>query len=116
MSSHRAVLAIAIALVCAVPVTTIDRRQSAQSQSGTATTATQGIFRIESLTPGDYAVCASTNETAPLNDAQRLQMEIDRQRRLAAFVLGPPGIEAQKALAPHLAALEARLPPSVPPV
>jgi hypothetical protein len=61
-------------------------------------------------------VCASTYETAPLNDAQRLQMDIDRQRRLAAFVLGPQGIEAQKALAPRLVALEAQLPPYVPPV
>src|SRR5205814_1087949 len=83
---------------------------------GMATTDRQGIFRIESLTPGDYVVCASTHETAPLNDAQRLQMEIDRQRRNAAFVLGPQGVEAQKALAPRLRALEAQLPPLVPPV
>jgi len=84
--------------------------------AGMATTDSQGIFRIESLTPGDYAVCASTRETAPLNQAQRLQMEIDRQRRNAAFVLGPQGVEAQKALAPHLAALEGQLPPFVLPV
>lgn len=83
---------------------------------GMATTDNRGIFRIESLTPGDYVVCASTPVTAPLNDAQRLQMEIDRQRRQAAFVLGPEGIEAQKAIAPRLAALEAQLPPFVPPV
>ena len=34
---------------------------------GMATTDSQGIFRIESLTPGDYVVCASTHQTAPLN-------------------------------------------------
>src|SRR3954469_4305174 len=84
--------------------------------AGMATTDSQGIFRIESLTPGDYAVCASTRETAPLNQPQRRQMEIDRQRRNAAFVLGPQGVEAQKALAPHLAALEGQLPPFVLPV
>jgi hypothetical protein len=83
---------------------------------GTATTDNRGMFRIDSLTPGDYVVCASTQETAPLNDAQRLRMQIDSQRRLAAFVLGPQGVEAQKALAPRLVALEAQLPPFVPPV
>jgi hypothetical protein len=83
---------------------------------GAARTNGQGVFRIASLTPGDYVVCAATSMTAPLNDAQRLQMDIDRQRRNAAYVLGPGGIEAQRTLAPRLAALEARLPAFVPPV
>jgi hypothetical protein len=84
--------------------------------SGSAYTDASGVFRIDSLTPGDYAVCASTRETAPLNEGQRLRAEIDRQRRSAAYVLGPEGIEAQKQLAPKLAQLEASLPTYLPPV
>jgi protocatechuate 3,4-dioxygenase beta subunit len=83
---------------------------------GYADTDGNGVYRIQPLTPGDYAVCASTQQTAPLNEGQRLRMEIDRERRSAAYVLGPEGIEAQKTLAPQLAQLEARLSPYLPPV
>jgi protocatechuate 3,4-dioxygenase beta subunit len=83
---------------------------------GMATTDSQGIFRIESLTPGDYAVCAATHQTGALNEGQRLRMEIDRERRSAAYVLGPEGVAAQKNLAPQLAQLEARLSRYLPPV
>lgn len=76
----------------------------------------KGVFRIDSLTPGDYAVCATTHETTPLNEGQRLRMEIDRQRRSVAYVLGPEGVAAQKRVAPRLAELQAQLPPYVPPV
>ena len=82
----------------------------------TATTDDRGIYRIHSLDPGDYAVCAATHATAPLNEAQRLRMEIDGERRRAAYVLGPAGVHAQRDLAPRLAALEARLPAHVDPV
>jgi hypothetical protein len=83
---------------------------------GSANTDSRGVFRIPSLNPGEYAVCASTQATAPLNDSQRIRMEIDRERRGAAYVLGPGGVEAQKRVAPRLAELEAHLPPFVPPV
>ena len=85
-------------------------------EADSATTDSRGVFRLGSLTPGDYAVCASTHETNPLNEGQRRQTEIDRQRRAAAFVLGPEGLAAQRALAPQLAALEAQLPRFLPPV
>ncbi len=82
----------------------------ADSAAG-AQTDDRGVFRIHSLTPGDYAVCVWTHETGPLSDSQRLRMEIDRERRFAAFDLSPEGPARQRALAPHLAALEAQLPP-----
>jgi hypothetical protein len=84
--------------------------------AGSGTTDDRGIYRIHSLQPGDYAVCASTRATRPLNETQRLRMEIDGQRRRAAYVLGPAGVQVQKDLAPRLAALEARLPARVEPV
>jgi hypothetical protein len=84
--------------------------------AGGAQTDDSGIFRIHSLTPGNYAVCASTHQTGPLNEGQRLRLEIDRERRSAAYVLGPEGVEAQKRLAPRLAQFEARLSPHLPPV
>lgn len=84
--------------------------------AGNATTDDRGIYRIHSLQPGDYAVCVSTRSTAPLNEAQRLRMDIDDQRRRVLYMLGPPGVLAQKELAPRLAALEARLPAHVDPV
>ncbi len=84
--------------------------------AGSATTDDRGIYRIHSLQPGDYAVCASTRSTGPLNEAQRLQMEIDRQRRGVENMVGPAGVVAQRELAPRLAALEARLPAHVDPI
>jgi len=84
--------------------------------AGGVQTDGRGIFRIDSLTPGEYAVCASTRQTAPLNEGQRLRMEIDRERRGAAYVLGPGGVEGQKRLEPKLRQLEAFLPPYLPPV
>jgi hypothetical protein len=91
-------------------------RRAESVGSGSATTDAKGIFRIESLTQGDYAVCASTHETTPLNEAQRLQMTIDRQRGLVTYVRDPEGVAEQKRLAPRLAELEAQLPRYVPPV
>src|SRR5882672_1927418 len=83
---------------------------------GSATTDATGAYRTQPVQPGDYAVCVSTHATAPLNEAQRLLAEIDRQRRLVEFVLGPEGIAAQQQIAPRLASLEAQLPPQVDPV
>src|SRR3954470_6895599 len=80
------------------------------------TTNNNGVFRIQSLTPGDYAVCAATRQTAILNEGQRLRLEIDRQRHSAAYVLGPEGVAMQKRVAPELAQLEAGLPRYLPPV
>src|SRR3954447_15453491 len=83
---------------------------------GFDTTDHNGVFRIQSLTSGDYAVCAATRQTVVLNEGQRLRLDIDRQRRSAAYVLGPEGIAMQKRVAPELAQLEAGLPRYLPPV
>ena len=86
------------------------------SQIGSADTDDRGIYRIHSLQPGDYAVCASTRSTRPLNDAQRLQADIDGLRQRVEFMVGPAGAAAQKQLASRLAALEARLPAHIDPI
>src|SRR4051812_14096074 len=83
---------------------------------GFDTTDHNGVFRIQSLTSGDYAVCAATRQTVVLNEGQRLRLDIDRQRRSAAYVLGPEGVAMQKRIAPELAQLEAGLPRYLPPV
>jgi hypothetical protein len=83
---------------------------------GSARTDDGGVYRIISVQPGDYAVCASTRETEPLNDAQRLRAQIDLERRTVEYVLGPEGVAAQLRAAPRLAALEGRLPSRVDPV
>src|SRR4051812_8876100 len=83
---------------------------------GSDTTDNNGVFRIHSLTPGDYVVCATTRQTAILNEGQRLRLDIDRQRRSTAYVLGPEGVAMQKKVAPELAQLEAGLPRYLPPV
>ena len=83
---------------------------------GHATTDDRGIYRIHSLQPAEYSVCASTRTTAPLNAAQRLREQIDHERRRTNYTLGPAGVAAQKEQAPRLAAREARLPAHVDPV
>jgi hypothetical protein len=83
---------------------------------GSATTDDRGIYRIHSLQPGDYAVCATTRHTRPLNEGQRVQMEIDLLRRMKAFTLDPQGRLVQQEFAKQLTALEARLPAHVDPV
>ena len=84
--------------------------------AGQALSDEQGHYRILSLQPGEYEICASTDSTAPLNAMQRLRLEIDRLRKSAAYVLGPSGLAAQRELAPQIAALEARLPADVDPI
>jgi hypothetical protein len=84
--------------------------------AGSATTDRNGVFRIDSLYPDEYVVCATTRETAPLNEGQQRRQEIDRERRGLAYWLGPTGIEEQKRQAPRLAALEAQLPPFLNPI
>jgi len=86
------------------------------SPIASADTDDRGIYRIHSLQPGDYAVCATTRSTRPLNDAQRLQADIDGLRQRVEFMVGPSGAAAQKQLASRLAALEARLPAHVDPI
>lgn len=77
-----------------------------------ARTDDRGIYRLHSLWPDSYVVCASTRSTAPLDDAQYLQQQVDRTRQSAALAPGPAAAAAQE----RVAALEARLPARIDPV
>lgn len=77
-----------------------------------ARTDDRGLYRLHSLWPDDYLVCASSNSTAPLSEAQYLQQQVDRTRQTAAFSTGPTAAAAQE----RLAALEAQLPARIDPV
>jgi protocatechuate 3,4-dioxygenase beta subunit len=55
-------------------------RRRAQ-QVANAQTDDRGIYRLHSLQPGEYAVCAVARNMGPMNDAQRIQMELESIRR-----------------------------------
>ena len=75
-------------------------------EMGGDNTDDRGIYRIHSLQPGDYAICANFRG-GPQNDAQRIQMEIDGARR-AMNSAPSPGMRQQ--MATRLAELQAQLP------
>ena len=75
-------------------------------ETGGDNTDDRGIYRVHSLQPGDYAVCANFRG-GPQNEAQRIQMEIDGARR-AMNSAPSPGLRQQ--LATRLAELQAQLP------
>jgi hypothetical protein len=77
-----------------------------------ARTDDRGVYRLHSLWPAGYVVCASARSTAPLDEAQRLQLQVDRARQSAGLATGP----AAAAAAERLAALEAQLPARIEPV
>lgn len=74
---------------------------------GGDSTDDRGIFRIHSLQPGDYAVCAVQRNGAPQNDAQRVQSEIDMLRR---SLENAPNAAARQQMTSRLADLERQLP------
>jgi protocatechuate 3,4-dioxygenase beta subunit len=75
-------------------------------EMGGDNTDDRGIYRIHSLQPGDYAVCANFRG-GPQNEAQRIQAQIDGARR-AMNSAPSPGMRQQ--LATRLAELQAQLP------
>jgi protocatechuate 3,4-dioxygenase beta subunit len=77
-----------------------------------ARTDDRGMYRLHSLWPDSYAVCASTRSTAPLDEAQRLQQQVDRAHQNAALATGPAAAAAHE----RAAALEAQLPARIDPV
>ena len=81
---------------------------------GVATSDDRGIYRIQSLQPGHYGICAVTSATLPLNEPQRLQAEIDRLRR--HLDLAGANDEFRRESDQQIAALEAKLPDRVDPV
>ena len=78
-----------------------------------ATTDDRGLYRMHSLTPDRYVVCAAPSMAPPhLDEAQRLQREIDFLKRDAELTTGPRSDAARE----RLALIEPRLPPRVDPV
>jgi Carboxypeptidase regulatory-like domain len=80
-------------------------------QSGGAQTDDRGIYRIHSLEPGDYVVCASANRSTNMSDAQRIQLDIDNMRRSIENITGPNAAAARQQMTARIAQLEAQLPP-----
>ena len=76
-------------------------------QSGGDNTDDRGIYRVHSLQPGDYAVCATYRGSGPQNDAQRIQMEMESVRRMMA---NAPSAGARQQMAIRLADLQAQMP------
>jgi hypothetical protein len=60
--------------------TMVNGRRRAQ-QIANDSTDDRGIYRLHSLQPGEYAVCAVARNMGPMNDAQRIQMESESLRR-----------------------------------
>jgi hypothetical protein len=82
-------------------------------ETGGDNTDDRGIYRVHSLQPGDYAVCASFRGMGPQNDAQRIQMEIDGLRRA---MNNAPSAGMRQQMATRLADLQAQLPAQNEPV
>ena len=76
-------------------------------QSGGDNTDDRGIYRVHSLQPGDYAVCATYRGSGPQNDAQRIQMEMEGVRRMMA---NAPSAGVRQQMATRLADLQAQMP------
>lgn len=78
-----------------------------------AQTDDRGIYRLHSMRAGRYAVCAARGfQPPPLDEAQRLQREIDNLRLTAERNLGPTSDAARA----RLTELEPRLPARIEPV
>jgi protocatechuate 3,4-dioxygenase beta subunit len=83
---------------------------------GVATSDDRGVYRIQSLQPGDYGICAVTKATLPLNEPQRLQAEIDRLLWQLNLARGSGSPEMRSESVQQIAALEAKLPDRIDPV
>ena len=82
-------------------------RQAAQVQ-----TDDRGIYRVHSLNPGRYVVCAARGfQPPPLDEGQRLRREIDFLRQTAERELGRTSETARERLADLMPRLPARIEP-----
>jgi protocatechuate 3,4-dioxygenase beta subunit len=84
--------------------TLVNGRRRAQ-QVANDTTDDRGIYRLHSLQPGDYAVCAVARNMGPMNDAQRIQMDIESARRAME---NAPSAAARQAILERLSVLQAQ--------
>jgi hypothetical protein len=85
------------------------------SQTGGGSTDDRGIYRLHSLQPGEYSVCASARNMGPQSDAQRLTMEIESLRRTLSSPNGPPAT-ARQSMTARLTQLQAQLAEQTEPV
>ena len=83
--------------------TMVNGRRRAQ-QTANDMTDDRGIYRLHSLQPGEYAVCAVARNMGPMNDAQRIQMEIEGMRR---SLENAPSAAARQAMLDRLTVLQA---------
>lgn len=84
--------------------TMVNGRRRAQ-QVANDSSDDRGIYRLHSLQPGEYAVCAVARNMGPMNDAQRIQMEVESARRA---IENAPSAAAKLAIAERLKVLEAQ--------
>lgn len=80
-------------------------------QNGGANTDDRGIYRIHSLEPGDYIVCASVQNfrDARMSDSQRLRTQVESMRRSLSNHSGPGAEARRQAMMTTIKQLEARL-------
>lgn len=78
-----------------------------QQVGGTATDD-RGIYRIHSLQPGDYIVCATPENHDAMSDAQRLRRDLQMMRTVRVGPVASPEA-ARKQLDERIAQLEAQL-------
>jgi protocatechuate 3,4-dioxygenase beta subunit len=74
-------------------------------QMGGGSTDDRGIYRLHSLQPGEYGICAIVQNRGPVNDAQRVQMEVDMLRR---SLESAPSPLARKQMLERLARVQAQ--------
>jgi protocatechuate 3,4-dioxygenase beta subunit len=85
-------------------------------QAGSALSDDGGVYRIHSLQPGEYGICALTKATLPLTEPQHLQAEIDRLLWHLNLATSPGSDEVHRESVQRIAALEAKLPDRIDPV
>ena len=85
----------------------VSGRRRAQ-QAGQAETDDRGIYRIHSLQPGEYGVCAQARNMGPMNEAQRVQQELEMVRR---SIESAPSPAMRQQMVDRLAVLQAQRPP-----
>ncbi|MGH9308065.1 MAG: carboxypeptidase regulatory-like domain-containing protein [Vicinamibacterales bacterium] len=80
-------------------------------QNGSANTDDRGIYRIHSLEPGDYIVCARVERfrDGRMSDSQRLRTQIEGMRRSLNNNSGPGAEARRQAMMRTIKQLEARL-------
>ena len=80
------------------------------TQANSVSTDDRGVYRIHSLQPGDYAVCATARDQGMPSDSQRIRGEIENLQRMLNTASGPNVAAMRAQWATRLAQLQAALP------